>query len=207
MSEITLEKIDMIRDRICVSYSDAKEALEVCNGDVLDAIVYLESKLKNEAEDKIHNDSDKVEYESIESFKKWLNDVINKGNVNRIIVKSKDKVIVDVPVNAGVAAGVIAVLVPQLMIIGLVAAVVTEVTIEIVKDDGTVEVVNKLISKAADDITDKTKDIADDIKKKASEVKDKAEEIKNKIKDSKSNTVDNDDHIYSYTVKFDEDDK
>ncbi|HCQ90008.1 MAG TPA: ubiquitin, partial [Clostridium sp.] len=40
MSEITLEKIDMLRERVNITYSEAKRVLELCNGDVLEALVY-----------------------------------------------------------------------------------------------------------------------------------------------------------------------
>lgn len=206
MSEVTLEKIDMIRDRICVSYGEAKEALQECDGDVLEAIVYLEHKLKMESENNADSTSDKHQSESIDEFKQWLKDVINKGNVNRIIVKSNGRVVMDIPVNAGVAAGVIGILVPQLILIGFFAAVVTEATVEIVKDDGTVEVVNKVVSKATGDIAHKTKDFTSEMKMKAKEMKKKAEDMKNQFKQSKSSTtVDDEGHVYSYTVKFDDD--
>lgn len=41
MENITLEKVDMIRERTGVSYEKAKEALEVCEGDVLEALIYI----------------------------------------------------------------------------------------------------------------------------------------------------------------------
>ena len=37
-----LEKVEKIREKTGVSYEDAKGALEACNNDLLDAIVYLE---------------------------------------------------------------------------------------------------------------------------------------------------------------------
>ena len=53
--EITLEKVDQVIERTGVTYAEAKQALEVCGGDVLDAIIYIESKMKSQyenAEDK-----------------------------------------------------------------------------------------------------------------------------------------------------------
>ena len=46
------------------------------------------------------------------------------------------------------------------------AAVVTQVTIEITKADGTVEVVNKYISAAVNEAKDKATDFADKVKEK-----------------------------------------
>lgn len=38
-----LEKVELVREKTGVSYQDAKEALEACNYDVLDAIIWLEN--------------------------------------------------------------------------------------------------------------------------------------------------------------------
>jgi len=43
---ITLEQVDKLRKRANVSYAEAKEALEKCNGDLLDAMVFLEQQGK-----------------------------------------------------------------------------------------------------------------------------------------------------------------
>ena len=39
-----LEKIDLIRERMGVSYKEAKDALDQSQGNVLDAIILLEEK-------------------------------------------------------------------------------------------------------------------------------------------------------------------
>ncbi|MGM0379192.1 MAG: DUF4342 domain-containing protein [Bacillota bacterium] len=41
---ISVEKIDELRERKDVSYEEAKDALEHSDGDLLDAIIYLEEK-------------------------------------------------------------------------------------------------------------------------------------------------------------------
>ena len=108
--DITLEKVDKVKERTGVSYSEAKEALEISNGSVLDAIIFLEEKSKNNA-----NNNENMEYnkktETIDELKVWLKDLINKGNVTRIKVSKDGKKLVDVPVNAGIAAGVIAIVI------------------------------------------------------------------------------------------------
>ncbi|KEI00957.1 DUF4342 domain-containing protein [Clostridium botulinum] len=203
MSDITLEKIDILRERTGVSYTEAKEALEKCDGNVVDSLIYLENTIE-ENKSSIKEDI----YSTKEDFMKWIKDIAKKGNVNRIRVKKDEKVIVDIPVNAGVAAGVIAAMYPLVIILGVVGAVVTKVTVEIVKDDGSVEVVNKIIKDTAKDVKDKVNDITDDVKEKvgymASDVKGKFDKDNN----STSNTSYDDKNIYKYTVKFEEvDDK
>ena len=42
--EISLEKIELVKDRTGVSYKEAKEALEKSGGNVVDAIISIEEK-------------------------------------------------------------------------------------------------------------------------------------------------------------------
>ena len=74
--EITLEKVDKVIERTGASYKEAKEALEMTDGNVLDAIIYLEENLQN-------SESEYGEYEkeekgqTIEEFKNWLKELGN----------------------------------------------------------------------------------------------------------------------------------
>ena len=43
--EITLEKIELVKDRTGVSYREAKEALEEANGSVVDDIINIEESM------------------------------------------------------------------------------------------------------------------------------------------------------------------
>ena len=201
MKEISLEKVDQIIERTGVSYGDAREALEACEGDVLEAIIYLENMAAIE-------DNKKIKTETIEDLKKWLKDLIDKGNVSRIKIKKEDKEIVDVPVNAGISAGIIGLIFPPLLAFGVIAAVATKITIEITLADGSVQVVNKYISKAAKEVKGKTSVFVDKFKNKVNEVK---SEIKDVKKEKKKNTEESpkiykgDETVYSYTVTFDDD--
>lgn len=44
---ISIEQIDLLRKRANVGYKEAKEALEKCNGDIVEALSYLEEQNKN----------------------------------------------------------------------------------------------------------------------------------------------------------------
>jgi translation elongation factor EF-Ts len=211
MSEITLEKVDLIRERTGVSYTVAKEALEVCNGEVLEALVFIENNNKNKG----------GFYQTKDEFIGWIKEMVNKGNVTRIKIKKDDKVLVDLPVSAGIAVtGLTAILSVPLLAIGVLSAVVTKVTVEITKEDGTVEVVNKYIKDTMgdmkgkiDNLTGKLGGVAEEVKEVISEV---AEDIKDKMKNrasasngSKSeDTNTSEENVYKYTVNFEEvDDK
>lgn len=199
--DITLEKVDKVKERTGVSYSEAKEALEMANGSVLDAIILLEEKDKNNANNE-ENMENNTKTETIDELKVWLKDLINKGNVTRIKVSKDGKKLVDVPVNAGIAAGVIAIVIPPILAFVVVAAVVTQVTIEITKADGSVEVVNKYISAAVSEAKDKASEFADMVKEKVQDVN--IDSIKMPKKDN--GKEDDDVNTFTYTVNFDDED-
>jgi len=193
MSDITLEKIDIIRERTGVSYTDAKEALEACSGNVVDALIYIEQNKKT-TKNNIYTTKDE--------FLEWLKDLVKKGNINRIRIKKEEKVIVDIPVNAGIAATLTALIWPPLIAIGILTAVVTKVTIEITKDDGTVEIVNTIIKTGV-------KDTMQDMKETVKDVKDKVFDAASSVKDKFSSKEDKSEeqNTYQYTVKFEDIDK
>jgi translation elongation factor EF-Ts len=186
MEQITLEKIDIIRERTGVTYTEAKEALEATEGNVVEALVYIE-KNKTTAKDQM--------YTTKEEFIDWIKEVIRKGNVTRIKVKKDEKVLVDIPVNVGVVAGTVLLALPSLLAVIFLTAVFTKVTVEITREDGSVEVVNKIIQDTVSNVKEK----AQEVKEKAQEVKEKAQEVKDKF--SKNNDEEN---SFQYTVKFED---
>lgn len=206
MSEITLEKVDKVIERAYVTYAEAKDALEVCDGDVVNALIYIEKK--REEESKIKEDKAFGEKgESFEDIKMFLKNLINKGNVSRIRILKDEKVLADIPVNAGIAAGTVAIVFPSILAFSLVAVIATKIKIEITKSDGRVEVVNKVVKSAASDIKEK----AFCLKEKAfSTVNDfKEKRTHGKINENKSskfhkhNRLENE-TSFTYTVKFDD---
>jgi len=193
MPEITLEKIDIIKERTGVSYTEAKEALEECDADVVNALIYIESKQK-----RANKFNMEEMYSTKDEFLAAIKEIVRKGNVSRIKIKKDETVIVDIPVNAGIAAGVVAGwFMPALLGIGLLTAVISKVTIEITKADGSVEIVNTIIKNTVEDVKNKMNDISED-------VKDKFNDTKDTFSKSKSKDASNE-NVYQYTVKFDKD--
>jgi translation elongation factor EF-Ts len=185
MSEISLEKIDIIKERTGATYGEAKEALEACEGNVVDALIYIEKNQKSNKENL---------YTTKDEFVAFIKQLINKGNITRIKIKKDEKVIVDVPVNAGVATGALALIWPPLFAligIGTLAAVATDFTIEITKEDGSVEVVSKIIKGTMQDVKEKVNGMASEVKEKFSQKK-------------QENNHTGTDNVYKYTVKFDD---
>lgn len=117
MSE--LEKIDTLRERGRVSYQEARDLLAESDGDLIDALIRLEQR-GTFTREKIYAKGNEI----VEKVK----DLIRQGNVTRIRVKTKDDVILDMPVTAGAAVAVFA---PYLALLGAVAAIATQCSIEI----------------------------------------------------------------------------
>ncbi|MGL4873133.1 MAG: DUF4342 domain-containing protein [Clostridium sp.] len=212
MKEITLEKVDQIRERTNLSYEEAKRILIEADGDVLEALINLEKDGVKGINNVIEDDDilSKTAY-NIEDFKLWLKEIVEKGNVSRIKIKKEETVIADLPVNAGISAMVIAIVLPAVLAFGVIAAVATKVTIEITKCDGSVEVINKYVKKVTYDMKEKASVVASEVKEKASKkaenVKEKLNDVKNDMKnknENKSKVYTGDDTVYTYTVKFED---
>ncbi len=126
--EITLEMVDEVRDRTGVSYEAAKAALEAANGNVVDAIIAIE----------------KDESSGTSELLDKLKAAVKKGNVNRIRVLRGDEELVNIPVNAGIAGGVLGLVAgPWVLISAAVAGAVAKFgfncRFQLVKEDGSVE--------------------------------------------------------------------
>ena len=118
-----IEKIDMVRERMNVTYEEAKGALEASNWDVVEAIIKIEREEKTRREEIFVRGNELVEK---------IKEIVRKGNINRLRVKQDDQVLIEIPVTAG---GVGALVAPQLAIIGAVAALVSKCTVEIERNE------------------------------------------------------------------------
>ena len=120
--EISLEAIDAVRERTGASYKEAKDALEQTGGSVVDAIVLLEERSSAKTDDVLEK----------------VKALVKEGNVNKIRVKRDDKVLLTVPVNAGIAGGLVGLAVAPWwgVLAAAAAAYGFNCKFEIVKDDG-----------------------------------------------------------------------
>ena len=129
MEEITLEKVDLIRERTGVTYREAKEALERTGGNVIEALGELEDKKQGGGW------TEEFSVKSGEVVDR-VKELIREGNVTKIRVKQNDKVLVEIPVTLGAIS---AVLLPQLAALGVLVAVFKRCSIEVVRSDGKAE--------------------------------------------------------------------
>jgi len=132
--EITLELVDQVRERTGCTYEEAKSALEGANGSAVDAIIAIEK------ENSVNTDVS----EKLNALVEKIKVVVQKGNVNRIRILRGEEELANIPVNAGIAGGVLGILAgPAVLISAAVAGVVAKCgfncRFEIVKADGTIE--------------------------------------------------------------------
>ncbi|WP_418790677.1 DUF4342 domain-containing protein [Phosphitispora sp. TUW77] len=128
-----LEKLDIIRERLGISYREAKECLEDAGDDLVEALVLAEQKTKRNA------CCDNRWKEKGEEIFGELKLYLGRGNRTKIRLKREEKTIAEFPATAG-AIGVLAVLASAPLAvaagIGTVAAIANKVTLEVEKPDG-----------------------------------------------------------------------
>jgi len=145
---ITLEQIDLLRERANASYQDAKEALEKSNNNLVEALVYLEKENKIKASPKT------CDRRFIERAKY----IVKKGNETKFIIKKDNNNIINLPVTAAIIIGVVA---TPVAIIGIPVALLTNHRIKIEKENGEEAQVNKIF----DTVSDKVNSMADMLSK------------------------------------------
>ena len=168
--EITLEKIELVKDRTGVSYAEAKEALEAAEGSVVDAIISIEESIDRDSDKKFSKQGNAV----IDNLKA----LVKKGNVSKILIKKDGDVVLNIPVNLGILGTVIA---PWGAILGVLAAFGFKCSIELVGEDGTIIDVSDTVQETVGTVVEKGSVVADEVKVKGAEIyqdaKDKGSDI------------------------------
>lgn len=121
-----LEKIDVIRERLGVSYQEAHRALQQTDGDVVQALIYLEGKGRS-WDERLHGALDQV------------GRIIEKGNATQVVLKKGDKEIGRVPATVGVAGVALMLVSPLLAVLGglgAVAALASDYHFEVIRPGG-----------------------------------------------------------------------
>ncbi len=173
---VTLEKIDKIVERTGATFEAARDALNKCNGDVVEAIILIQSGQDGK------QDKDGKGSEIIATLKEY----IRKGNVSRIIVENDGEVVLSIPVTVGVIGAVIA---PVIAVIGLGATVINKVTVKVVDSEGKVTNINKVKEEKVEDLKEMKDDIKDKIKIKKKAVEDKLDDLDEIFEDGSEEEV------------------
>lgn len=176
--EITLEKIELVKDRTGVSYAEAKEALEAADGSVVDAIISIEETIDRKESKSFSKQGTAV----LDNLK----ELVKKGNISKIVVKREDEIILNIPVNLGIIGTVVA---PWGAVLGVIAAFGFKCTVEVVKDDGTIIDVSDTVSDTVETVVEKGSVVADEVKERGADIyqnaKAKASDAISKVKKEK----------------------
>lgn len=114
-----LAKIDEVRIRTGLSYTEAREILQQAQWNLVDALVMAEQRRARE------ENSWEVRGREVVARVKEL---IRQGNVTRIRIKHKDEVLLELPVTLGVVGTV---LLPKLAVLAAGVCLLTKCTIEV----------------------------------------------------------------------------
>ena len=169
--EITLEKIELVKDRTGVSYKEAKDALESTDGSVVDAIIAIEEAVDEKPGKKVNAAAG----ETVEKIK----ELVKKGNITRITISRDGEVLLNLPLNAGIVGAIVA---PWGVIAGVIAAFGFKFRIELTKDDGTVIDISQRAEAIGKEVAEKGSVVVDDVVAKGSEAY-------NNIKDAASDKI------------------
>ncbi|MGB5823417.1 MAG: DUF4342 domain-containing protein [Proteocatella sp.] len=174
---ITLEKIDTVVERTGVSFEAARDALNLCDGDEIEAIIYIQSK-QEDAESKGVKAGDVIA---------TLKEYIRRGNVSRIIIENEDDVILNIPLTFGAIGMVLA---PVVAIIGLGATMLNKITVKIVDYEGKITNINKATAETFSGIKKAGGDMKDKMRAKKQEKEETSEDEEEVFEDGSEVEVD-----------------
>lgn len=135
----TINDVDQVIERTGCSYKEAKEALMESDGDVVDAIIYLENRDSKSFGSFFRNFSEDTE-RSADTIMDKIKEAIKEGNATKLEIRDADgKKITSVTLNTGAAIGAVALIAnaaPLLLIGGLVARYGLNYRFVIIRSDG-----------------------------------------------------------------------
>ncbi len=136
---INLEKIDLLKERANVGYKEAKEALEQCNGDLVEALIWLEEneKIKSGNEDQRRQRSSNQRYYRERGpendYGKKIEDGVKKVHKMRFKIYRENDTLLNLPATVALVVGVFTL---PMSLVALLAAVLFRYHIALIKPDG-----------------------------------------------------------------------
>ena len=225
--EITLEAVEKVMAEAEVEFAEAKAALIGADGNAEAAIEAIKASRAavEEAADEVQDLGAKGDtFEDVfnrtvekatagaekaaEQTKAKTDEIVAKvkkavqdGNVDRIVVKRNDEVLLNIPVNVGIVGGLIGLTAaPFAMIAAAAAAYGFSCKFEIVKKDGSVTEINEKAEAVVRTVADKAKEVYGAVSAKveetvktageeAEEVTEEAEEVCEKAEEACEETA------------------
>lgn len=148
---ITLEQIDTLRERANISYVEAKKALEKCNGDLVEALVYVEKNNKMRTVEKNNG---------VNNFFNVIGNIISKGNKMKFIIRNKEINLLNIPVTLAIIIGVFTMPISLFL---LLAALFTNHRITIKNNNGNVYEVNDVFDNIKGSVNIKKDEVKEEV--------------------------------------------
>ncbi|QAT63243.1 DUF4342 domain-containing protein [Acidilutibacter cellobiosedens] len=149
---ITLEQIDILRKRANVSYKEAKDALEKNNGNMVEALTYLEEQNRIKPEGIKIGDS---------SFINSIKEVIQKLNKIKFVVSKDEKTVLNISSLLAILIGIFTF--PVSLII-LILIIITHHKIRLEKGDNKEWGINSKIDKVSNTVSSTTDKVIKEFK-------------------------------------------
>lgn len=120
-----LDRMDMLRQRFGISYARAREVLEACNWDVVEAVIRLDEKERPSQGRPFVEELKVTGADLVETIKRLL----HQGNINRIVVRdAPGRELLNLPVNGLIAVTAI---LPILTAVGAVVVLAMDYTVQV----------------------------------------------------------------------------
>ncbi|MEQ8236602.1 MAG: DUF4342 domain-containing protein [Syntrophomonadaceae bacterium] len=148
---IDLEKIELLRERADVTYEEARDALEKCNGSLVEAIIYLEKSGKIKPPPH--------ETQASAGFWATINKYIKIGNETRLVVSKDGRVVTDLSL---IIVLLLTIILPPLVLVLFLLAIFSGHNIRLEKPYSAETPINKTfedMTNAATKVTEQVKDV------------------------------------------------
>ncbi|MDD2620249.1 MAG: DUF4342 domain-containing protein [Syntrophomonadaceae bacterium] len=150
---VSLELIEKLRERAEVSYEEAKAALEKCDGDIVEALIYLEqqNKIKKPPQDS-----------ACAGFTAKAKKLLKTCNQTRLVISKQEEKLINLSLTIVI---LVTIFIPPLTIIGLLAALLTNHKIRIEKPGCDEIKINKTLEDISSAVSNMGNQVAEAIKK------------------------------------------
>jgi len=159
---VSLEQIEMLKERANISYGEAKEILEKSNGDILEALINLEKESKLKTPQKEKECCPSGFWTTTKKLTKTGERLIKKGNEIKFVIRKAENTVVDLPLNVVLLVTVIT---PPVTLVGVLAAFVTNHKIRLVKPDGEDMGINRTFDKISSAVNSVSNQVTEAINK------------------------------------------
>ncbi len=151
---VSLELIEKLKERADVSYEEAKAALEKFDGDIVEALIYLEQQNKMKKPPK--------ESTAFSSFLTKAKKILKTCNETHMIISKNQEQIINLSLTIVI---LVTIVVPPLTIIALLAALLTGHKIKLEKPGCEEMKINKTLDDISSAVSNMGSQMAEAIKK------------------------------------------